>query len=151
MEYLCAPRKLHVVNEVQSCIHGPVLLSRTRSCYIRSAFYLLLANEDALQHVASEFTQICKTAMCSAPRASSAQRMIDRPGSTQKAGSTSMFVLIPLAAPPLFESSVLYVNCPGVCVCGAPSINLVWLGLAAERQLQWATHPVRRYGEIQCP
>lgn len=37
------------------------------------------------------------------------------------------------------------------CWCGALAINQVRLGPAAERGLQWATHPARRSGEIQCP
>lgn len=38
------------------------------------------------------------------------------------------------------------------CACGgAPSINQVRLEPAAERGPQWATQPVRRSGEIQCP
>jgi len=57
-----------------------------------------------------------------------------------------------LAAPPNVQWSIMYVNCVGFvgvsvkCVCGAPSINQVGPGSAAERGLQRATHPAGALG-----
>lgn len=65
------------------------------------------------------------------------------------------------AAPSVCRKATLCVHVSGVCqckcvslyvcVCCAPAINEARLGPAAERGPQWATHPVGRSGEIQCP
>lgn len=84
------------------------------------------------------------------------QWMIDRPNCTHWKEQKHVFKLIHVSS--TTGVSVVYGVCQPCrmcvsvkCACGAPSINQEGLGPAAEKGLQWATHPVERSGEIQCP